>query len=1127
MAQNWERLEALEEAERRGLLSPERQQALDEARRRGLLRPHPDVRRGMAQGPPEQAFDLPGSKRRAMGAGPPEQALRLPPGQQPYRRPRQELPGPVESVPALPGDVRSRPATPRALPPAAAPGERDTPGWMHRGGTRFDPAPSLRQRGLKPREPEVLDPEPYPGPVATSPRERAMGDVRRRARGQTAEDKSHLVNAVKNFFPSLGQLAIDITAPIHSPVETATGLWSLISDVPKMMPGGESPENLKAVADYMTERWGNPLESFGKDPAGMISDVAGVFLGGSTLALKAGATAGKAGQVARAAGTAGRALDLPSHMVRGAGAAVSGANRKLGVTDAITRSVADAGGIAPEAVQTAYGAGRMEGDVGRRKRGRLHGYRRGETPVDELPATVREGIQRRREQLDTREDELAAAFGHDQIRAGDPEMGVVGKTNPLYYSDRARQMEGIKNFDPREGNPADPGAFEAVKPAWRKFQGKRRSELQELSTDDLRVLYEEMAELEPDQRRAATSRVDDQFPPPMGGYDAPRRPPRPRPGQRGTEEPQAAPEPGEPIFEPGSRQPREGFDEDFPPGVDWNKELEWEIYAKPEFADDARYSDQKFHKHRVWESTKHHTLEEMLEDAVTVIEARRKAGFDHPGTKKILEPFVLANAPELLDDITPERSVRDPWVPSAEQAGGAPPHGEAPFVPSGSDPERAFLIENLTEALDPKSKEFRDYAIKRSPYSDAKLLGRQESKDFWRRTNLNQMMKRTELPQNVPRAMQRLRRSRQRLTANQQRREAYRARRGREAPAEQPSLQERMRAAERTAAEAGDGAQAAVRENVGDLNLRELWKGRNFLGGRKPNRVGHLSEGSQAVQRRLDQPVPVETARRVAGHKVDVDELATDVYEAVFRNVKSGIDTDPYSKAARGKAMDVVAELTMLPPDMHNVAGAHIMWQKLKNLEADPKQFRSGKPPKVVSRARHALEDSLRRQAPEEYLQIMDQISAEHRQVSGAEAVFSAYNRTPDEVALGKLENAWKRKGARGQHRWDLGQSLGIEDFDEQLAGLMMANDRSPRRSRLRLPLPLAGGISVGSPIGLSPKMIGALSSSAGSASRIGGAYPRAVMRRPLASAQASRASEQGDQEHLLELLARMMSSGQ
>ena len=146
--------------------------------------------------------------------------------------------------------------------------------------------------------------------------------VREARRRREDVQRSTLNSAARNFLPSLAGLLKDITAPVHSPIETTRSFAEIGKGVVALLPGEqgsweESRETVEKIGGYIANRygtWEGFREAVRTDPAGVLADVGGLALGGSTLALKVGA---KAGQLAKA-GRLGATAQQASQAVGGA-----------------------------------------------------------------------------------------------------------------------------------------------------------------------------------------------------------------------------------------------------------------------------------------------------------------------------------------------------------------------------------------------------------------------------------------------------------------------------------------------------------------------------------------------------------------------------------------------------------------------------------------------------------------------------------------------------------------------------------------------------------------------------------------------------------------------------------------
>ena len=183
--------------------------------------------------------------------------------------------------------------------------------------------------------------------------------------------------AAQNALPSLGNLAYNITAPIHSPVQTAKGLTSLAAGVGSKIVGAadtvseavggpdlQSQEQadyaeapMQAVGQFFADRYGS-VDGFKKaiaeDPAGVMADASAILTGGGTLTARAPGMVGRAGQ---AAVRAGQAIDP----VVAAGRAVPAVART--VAPAIRRTAEAYTGLGDNVLSDLYQAGRQGGQA--------------------------------------------------------------------------------------------------------------------------------------------------------------------------------------------------------------------------------------------------------------------------------------------------------------------------------------------------------------------------------------------------------------------------------------------------------------------------------------------------------------------------------------------------------------------------------------------------------------------------------------------------------------------------------------------------------------------------------------------------------------------------------------------
>ena len=113
---------------------------------------------------------------------------------------------------------------------------------------------------------------------------------------------------ISNIPGSAAQFASDVTAPIHSPVQTATGLYGLAKgayqragrgakglalgpDEAQKLEPGDKEGNLEALGNFLSDRYGgleNIKKTLTQDPVGFAADIAGLLTGGGTMAARVG-----------------------------------------------------------------------------------------------------------------------------------------------------------------------------------------------------------------------------------------------------------------------------------------------------------------------------------------------------------------------------------------------------------------------------------------------------------------------------------------------------------------------------------------------------------------------------------------------------------------------------------------------------------------------------------------------------------------------------------------------------------------------------------------------------------------------------------------------------------------------
>jgi len=126
---------------------------------------------------------------------------------------------------------------------------------------------------------------------------------------------------LKNTPRSAWQFAKDITAPIHSPVQTFNGVSNLATGlVQKAIPGEQGKEQYAdAVGQFITDRYGDWDKfkvTLQQDPVGVLSDLSTILTGGGTLAAKAPGIVGKIGNTVSKAGQVVEPVNLAKNTTK-------------------------------------------------------------------------------------------------------------------------------------------------------------------------------------------------------------------------------------------------------------------------------------------------------------------------------------------------------------------------------------------------------------------------------------------------------------------------------------------------------------------------------------------------------------------------------------------------------------------------------------------------------------------------------------------------------------------------------------------------------------------------------------------------------------------------------------------
>lgn len=266
--------------------------------------------------------------------------------------------------------------------------------------------------------------------------------------------------AAENFLPSLGNFAYNLTAPIHSPVQTAKGLTHLAAGVGSKIVGAadraleaiggpdlQTPEQaetaeapMKALGQFFADRYGS-VEGFKKavaeDPVGVLGDASAVVTGGGAIAARAPGLVGRAGQVAV---RAGQAIDP----VVATGRAVSGTVRAA--APAVGRVAGAYTGLGDDVLSDLYQAGRAGGPAMDTAIENM----RGQVPQRNVVDQAQGAMQQLRRQRSQEYDANMAATRADQTQL---DMNAVRA--------ELQRLRDETNFRGQPGT-GDPGAVNAL-----------------------------------------------------------------------------------------------------------------------------------------------------------------------------------------------------------------------------------------------------------------------------------------------------------------------------------------------------------------------------------------------------------------------------------------------------------------------------------------------------------------------------------------------------------------------------------------------------------------------------------------------------------------------------------------
>jgi hypothetical protein len=256
-----------------------------------------------------------------------------------------------------------------------------------------------------------------------------------------------LKGAVQNILPSTGELIKNIVQPIIHPIDTATGLYQvgkgvasklgLVNNDPKAKE--ENERVINALGQHLVERYGgveNVMNTFEKDPAGLLLDASMLLTGGGTAVAKIPGTIGKIGEIAA---TTGRVIDP----LRPVGEAAKFVGKNV-VEPAISQTIGFTTGQGAEPVRIAAKSG-LEGETA------FIDNLRGKVPVENI-------VDLAQSALDQKHAAKVAEYkqGMARLNLGGPKMLdyapidqalADAEANIAKYKGAVKDEEAIKTLD--------------------------------------------------------------------------------------------------------------------------------------------------------------------------------------------------------------------------------------------------------------------------------------------------------------------------------------------------------------------------------------------------------------------------------------------------------------------------------------------------------------------------------------------------------------------------------------------------------------------------------------------------------------------------------------------------------
>ena len=283
------------------------------------------------------------------------------------------------------------------------------------------------------------------------------------------------LDMMANLPSSAGRFLRDLTAPIHSPIDTVKGLGGLgLGALQKLIPGRQGQEHhAEAVGGFFADRYGgfeNIKKTLAGDPVGAAADIGTLLTGGGALAartprlaaLVSGKMAPAASQAASVAQRVGKvATDVGRKIDPGRATIAALKYSKDGAAQALPQVLGLSTGAHASPIRIAFQSGKAGGEQGKTFLRSL----RGNMPMQEVVDEARTALRTlHEEKMAGYRQGLANAFGDDKA------------TTPIDYNDTVRseawkvmQQGKFKGVDISQSTVETRGQLKSMLDEWDKL----------------------------------------------------------------------------------------------------------------------------------------------------------------------------------------------------------------------------------------------------------------------------------------------------------------------------------------------------------------------------------------------------------------------------------------------------------------------------------------------------------------------------------------------------------------------------------------------------------------------------------------------------------------------------------